>query len=101
MTDNEPKANSIYLFRCNDSGLYAFTADHTGQILPSHLYPRIRWRFERCVAIQPNQKPAKKEAVTATLDAIKKHGFYLTHAGPEFVGLADGSSGEVEQEDRR
>jgi hypothetical protein len=30
-----------------------------------------------------------KKVITATLKAIRKHGFYLTHAGGELVRLAD------------
>jgi hypothetical protein len=89
MSDNKSKALSIYMFRCNDSGLYAFTGDRTGQILPSHIYPRISWRLERSVTLQRPQNPASKKIITATLDAIKKRGFYLTHACAELVRLVD------------
>jgi hypothetical protein len=91
MCYNESNATSIYIFRCNDGGLYAFTGDRTGQILPSHIYPRIRWRLVRCVTLQRHQSRAKKKRFTATLDAIKKRGFYLTHAGAkEADGLLEG-----------
>jgi hypothetical protein len=85
MSYNGSIANSIYMFRCNDGGLYAFTGDRTGQILPSHIYPRITWRLVRCVTLQRHQSQAKKKMFTATLDAVKKHGFYLTHAGTKEV----------------
>jgi hypothetical protein len=89
MSDNDSKANLIYVFRCNDSALYAFTGDRTGQILPSHIYPRISWRLERCVTLHRHHNPANKKVITATLKAIRKRGFYLTHAGGELVRLAD------------
>jgi hypothetical protein len=72
-------AKTIYLFRCGESGLYAFTADPSGHILPSRIYPQIRWRFERPVMLQPDRNSPKREIVRAILDAIAKHGFHLTH----------------------
>jgi hypothetical protein len=72
-------AKTIYLFRCGESGLYAFTADPGGHILPSRIYPQIRWRFERRVTLQPDRNSPKREIVRAILDAIAKHGFHLTH----------------------
>jgi hypothetical protein len=89
MSDNESKTNSIYVFRCNDSALYALTGDRTGQILPSHIYPRISWRLERCVTLHRHQNPANKKFISATLKAIRKCGFFLTHAGGELVRLDD------------
>ena len=89
MSSNDKKANLIYVFRCNDSALYAFTGDPSGQILPSHIYPRVSWRLERCVTLHRYQKQVNKKVITATLKAIRKHGFYLTHAGDELVRLAD------------
>lgn len=73
-------ARTIYLFRCDESGLYAFTADPSGHILPSRIYPRIRWRFERSVKLQPNRNSPNRKIVRAILDAIAEHGFHLTHA---------------------
>jgi hypothetical protein len=70
-------SKTIYVFRCSGTGLYALTADPSGHILPSRIYPRIRWRFERRVTVQKNSP--KQKLVRATLDAIAKHGFYLTH----------------------
>ena len=68
---------TIYVFRCTGTGLYALTTDPTGHILPSRIYPRIHWRLERRVTVEKNSP--KKKIVRATLDAIAKHGFYLTH----------------------
>jgi hypothetical protein len=91
MSHNEKNVNSIYVFRCNDGGLYAFTGDRTGQILPSHIYPRITWRLVRCLTLQQHQSQARKKMFTATLGAIEKRGFYLTHAGAkEADGLPEG-----------
>jgi hypothetical protein len=73
-------AKTIYLFRCGESGLYAFTADPSGHILPSRIYPQIRWRFERRVTLQTNRNSPKWKIVRAILDAIAEHGFHLTHA---------------------
>jgi hypothetical protein len=94
MSDNESPVNLIYVFRCNDSALYAFTGDCTGQILPSHIYPRIRWGLERCVTFQRHQNRANMKIITATLNAIVKRGFYLTHAGSALFSLADQKPGE-------
>jgi|ERR1700684_1297313 hypothetical protein len=80
MSDKAARENSVYVFRCGESGLYAFTDDRTGQILPSRIYPRIRWRLERCVSLRRDKKSPKREILKATLDAIKSRGFYLTHA---------------------
>jgi hypothetical protein len=71
-------AKTIYVFRCDGSGLYAFTGDSKGHILPSRIYPRIRWRFELTLRLDRNSPKGKM--VKSTLDAIAKHGFHLTHA---------------------
>jgi hypothetical protein len=71
-------AKTIYIFRCSGTGLYALTTDPTGHILPSRIYPRIRWQFERRATLRVENSP-KPEIVRATLDVIAKHGFYLTH----------------------
>jgi hypothetical protein len=73
-------AKTIYVFRCGESGLYAFTADPKGHILPSRIYPRIRWQIERTVTLSLNKNSPNGKIVRATLDAISKHGFQLTHA---------------------
>jgi hypothetical protein len=73
-------AKTIYLFRCGESGLYAFTADPSGYILPSRIYPQIRWRLERSVTLQRNGYSPNRKIVRAILDAIAEHGFHLTHA---------------------
>jgi hypothetical protein len=73
-------AKTVYLFRCGESGLYAFTADPSGHILPSRIYPQIRWRFERRVILRPAKNSPKRKIASAILDAIAEHGFHLTHA---------------------
>ena len=73
-------AKTIYLFRCGESGLYAFTADPSGRVLPSRIYPQIRWRFERRVTLRPDGNSSKRKIVRAILDSIAEHGFHLTHA---------------------
>jgi hypothetical protein len=71
---------TIYLFRCGESGLYAFTADPKGHILPSRIYPRVRWRFERPVTLRLEKNSPRREIAKAALDAIARHGFHLAHA---------------------
>jgi hypothetical protein len=73
-------AKTIYLFRCGESGLYAFTADPSGHALPSRIYPQIRWRFERRVTLRPDRNSPKWQIASAILDAITERGFHLTHA---------------------
>jgi hypothetical protein len=73
-------AKTIYLFRCGESGLYAFAADPSGHILPSRIYPQIRWRLERSVMLQRKGYSPNRKIARAILDAIAEHGFHLTHA---------------------
>jgi hypothetical protein len=73
-------AKTIYVFRCGESGLYALTADPKGHILPSQIYPRMRWRFEQRVTLRLDRNSPAAKIVRATLDAIVKHGFHLAHA---------------------
>jgi hypothetical protein len=86
VSDNELNARSVYVFRCGESGIYAFTVDRTGQILP-RIYPRIRWRLQREVTLQRDENVAKQETIKATLDAIRKCGFCLAFAGAKSLGL--------------
>jgi hypothetical protein len=89
MSANESESKEIYVFRCNDSALYAFTADSSGHFLPSKLYPRINWRLERRVTLHCNRNSDNAKVITATLKAIVEYGFYLTHAGSPLFSLAD------------
>ena len=77
---NMSLAKTVYLFRCGESGLYAFTADPSGHILPSRIYPQIRWRFERRVTLCSDENSLRHKIVSKILDAIAEHGFHLTHA---------------------
>jgi hypothetical protein len=72
--------NTIYLFRCGDSGLYALTEDSSGSTLPSRIYPQIRWRFERLVTVRTDSNSLKQKIMQAILDSIAKEGFKLIHA---------------------
>ena len=89
MSANESALKAIYVFRCNDSALYAFAADSSGHFLPSKLYPRINWRLERRVTLHCDHNSDNYKVVMATLKAIVEHGFYLTHAGSPLFSLAD------------
>jgi hypothetical protein len=85
-------AKTIYVFRCSGTGLYALTTDPTGRILPSRIYPRIRWRFERSATLRVEKNSPKQEIMRATPDAIAKQGFYLTHGAND----AERTVGDVE-----
>jgi hypothetical protein len=75
-----PPVHTIYLFRCGESGLYAFTADPKGHILPSEIYPRVLWRFEQPVTLRLERNSPKRQIAKAVLNAIARHGFHLAHA---------------------
>jgi hypothetical protein len=77
---SSPVTKTIYLFRCGDSGLYALTADSSGSVLPSRIYPQIRWRFERLVTMRTDSNSLKQKIVQAILDSIAEEGFKLIHA---------------------
>jgi hypothetical protein len=72
-------AKTAYIFRCGESGLYAFTLDPNGHALPSRLYPAIRWRFDRSVTLLPDGISPRGYIARAVLAAIAQHGFHLTH----------------------
>jgi hypothetical protein len=100
-----PSSKTIYVFRSGESGLYAFTADPKGHILPSRIYPCVRWRLERRVILRPDRKSPMGEFARATLDAIAKHGFRLAHAAinaePLALAAAHGDKGIAPREDAR
>jgi hypothetical protein len=77
---SSPVTKTIYLFRCGDSGLYAFTADSSGSALPSRIYPQICWRFERLVTVRTDSNYLEQKIVQAILDSIAEEGFKLIHA---------------------
>jgi hypothetical protein len=70
----------IYVFRCDESGLYAFTADRKGRMLPSQIYPQISWRFEQTLTLRLDGDSSCDKLLRATLDGVAKHGFHLIHA---------------------
>jgi hypothetical protein len=69
----------IYVFRCDESGLYAFTADRKGRMLPSQIYPQISWRFEQALTLRFDGNSSRDKILRATLDGVAKHGFHLIH----------------------
>jgi hypothetical protein len=70
----------IYVFRSGESGLYAFTADRKGRMLPSQIYPQISWRFEQALTLRFDGNSSRDQILRATLDGVAKHGFHLIHA---------------------
>ena len=78
-------AKTIYVFRSGESGLYAFTADPKGHLLPSRIYPRVRWRLERRVTLRLDRRSPRQQIVG---HAIAKHGFHLIHAAIDAELLA-------------
>jgi hypothetical protein len=77
---NSPLAGAIYLFRCSETGLYAFTDDPSGKTLPSKLYPQIKWRLESRVTLCAAANSLEWKSLQAILAAITKNGLHLTHA---------------------
>jgi hypothetical protein len=69
----------IYVFRGGETGVYALTTDPSGHILPTRLYPQIRWWLERRVTLQTDKILPKPEIAKTILTAIAENGFYLTH----------------------
>ena len=69
----------IYVFRCGESGLHAFTADRKGRMLPSQIYPQINWRFERVLMLRFEGNSSRDQILRAALDSVAKHGYHLIH----------------------
>lgn len=69
----------IYVFRCEETGLYAFAADREGRMLPSQLYPQITWRFEQALTLGFDGNSSRDQILRATLDGVAKRGFHLIH----------------------
>ena len=67
----------IYVFRCGTTALYALTSDRTGRNLPT-LGCQTDWQFERSMTLTLGG--LKDELTKATMAAITKLGFYLTHS---------------------
>ena len=76
----QPPRRRIYVIRCDESGLYAFTADRKGRMLPSQIYPQISWRFEQALTLRLDGDSSRDKLLRATLDGVAKHGFHLIHA---------------------
>src|SRR6516162_3639629 len=78
--DPQSLVKRIYVFRCNESGLYAFTADRKGRMLPSQMYPQITWQFEHTLTLRLNGDSWRDEILSVTLDGVAARGFHLIHA---------------------
>jgi hypothetical protein len=78
--DAPSTARRIFVFRCNESGLYAFTADRKGRMLPSQMYPQITWRFEHTLTLRLNGNSWRDQILRVTLDGVAERGFHLIHA---------------------
>ena len=76
----QSSAKHIYVFRCNESGLYAFTTDREGRMLPSQMYPQITWRFEHTLTFRPDGNFWRNQILRVTLDGLAERGFHLIHA---------------------
>ena len=72
-------SHKIWIFRYGATALYALTVDSTGRNLPLHAFPE-GWQFERSITLRLDRSSPKHDLIKATLAAIGKHGFYLTHA---------------------
>ena len=78
--DTQSPANRIYVFRCNENGLYAFTADREGRMLPSQMYPQITWQFEYTLLLRLDGNSWRDQILRVTLDGVAERGFHLVHA---------------------
>jgi hypothetical protein len=67
-------------FVANESGLYAFTTDREGRMLPSQIYPRLHWRFEQAITVSVNGTSARDKILKVALEGIAKRGFHLLPA---------------------
>ena len=95
--DAQSPARRIYVFRCNESGLYAFTADRKGCMLPSQMYPQITWRFEHTLILRLNGNSWRDQILRVTLDGVAERGFHLIHAAlyGELLGFIAQHSAEI------
>ncbi len=78
--DAQSPTQRIYVFRCDESGLYAFTADREGRMLPSQMYPQITWRFEHALTFRLEGNSRRDQILRVTLDGVGERGFHLIHA---------------------
>ena len=79
-------SHKIWVFRYGATALYALTADSTGRNLPLYAFP-AGWQFERSITLRLDRSSPKHDLIKATLAAIGKHGFYLTHAALQDLPL--------------
>jgi hypothetical protein len=95
--DAQSPGKSIYVFRCEETGLYAFAADREGRMLPSQIYPQITWRFEQALTLRLDGNLSRDQILRATLDGVAKRGFHLIHPAlyGELVGFTTQDTGTV------
>jgi hypothetical protein len=79
-------SHKICVFRYGATALYALTADSTGQNLPLLASP-VGWQFVQSIMLRLDKSSPKHDLIKATLAAIGKHGFYLTHAALQALPL--------------
>jgi hypothetical protein len=87
--DAQPLGRRIFVFRCNETCLWAFTMDREGGTLPSQMYPQITWRFEQALTFRLRGSSSRKKILRAMLDGVAERGFHLIHAAiyGELLGL--------------
>ena len=79
-SDPQSSGKKIYVFRCEETGLFAFTADREGRMLPSQIYPQITWRFEQALVLRCDGNSSSDTVLRASLDGVAARGFHLIHA---------------------
>jgi hypothetical protein len=79
---------TIHVFRCGTSGLYALTIGRSGKTLLPAVCCAAGWRFEKSIRLSERKLSAQGELAIATLAAIAKQGYYLTHAAIGGLPLA-------------
>jgi hypothetical protein len=83
------RSKTIHVFRGDGTALFALTRDRTGQSLPSQIGRPIIWNFERSITLRSDKADQRRDSTRATLSAIEKYGFYLTHAALPSVPVQD------------
>jgi hypothetical protein len=72
-------SRKIYVFRYGTTALHALTSDGAGRSLPPQSDP-AGWQLDQSVTLRRDKDAPNYELINATLAAINKHGFILTHA---------------------
>ena len=87
-------ARRIFVFRCNETRLWAFTMDREGCMLPLQMYPQITWRFEQALTFRLRGGSSRNKILRAMFDGVAERGFHLMHAAiyGELLGLLSGHS---------